>query len=86
MAKLDQWALKYADFIIKWRWLVIAFTLLVVGVSASGAPNLGFASNYRVFFSKANPELTAFLSFQNIYTKNYNIMYVVQPKDNRQGK
>ena len=79
--KLDQFALKYADFIIKWRWAVIALTLLMVGIAASGAPNLGFASNYRVFFSEANPELNAFESFQNTYTKNDNIMFIVQPAD-----
>lgn len=81
MAKMDEWILRYADFVIRWRWLVIAFTLLLVGFAASGAPNLGFASNYRVFFSEANPELTAFESFQNIYTKNDNIMYIIQPAD-----
>ena len=78
---LDNKILKYADFVIKWRWAVIALTLLVVGFSASGAPNLGFASNYRVFFSDANPELMAFESFQNTYTKNDNIMFIVQPAD-----
>jgi len=79
--KFDSLVMRYADFVIRWRYIVIALTLLLVGFAGSGAPNLGFASNYRVFFSKANPELTAFESFQNTYTKNDNIMYVVQPKD-----
>lgn len=79
--KIDNFALKYANFIIQWRWLVIALTLVIVGGAVSGMANLGFASNYRVFFSEANPELNAFESFQNTYTKNDNIMFIVQPGD-----
>ena len=77
----DNRILNYADFIIKFRWLVIALTVLVTIFAATGAKNLGFSTNYRVFFSKANPELTTFESFQNTYTKNDNIMFVIQPKD-----
>ena len=77
----DDKILKYADFVIRWRWAVIAFTILIVGLAGMGAVNLGFASNYRVFFSEANPELTAFEAFQKTYTKNDNIMFIVQPKD-----
>ncbi len=79
--KMDQWVLGYADFIVKWRIVVIALTLGLVGYTATGMPNLGFASNYRVFFSADNPELNAFESFQNTYTKNDNVMFVVQPAD-----
>ncbi len=79
--KMDKTVLRYADFIIKWRWIVILLTLGLVGFAASGASNLGFSSNYRAFFSEENPELTAFESFQNTYTKNDNIMYVIQPAD-----
>lgn len=84
--KLDAAALKFADFVVKWRWVVILLTLANVGVIASGMPNLGFATNYRVFFSEANPELNAFEEFQSTYTKNDNIMFIVQPKDKTLAK
>ena len=79
--KFDSFLLKYTDSVIKWRWAIIVLTLLIVGLSGIGAKNLGFASNYRVFFSEANPELTNFEAFQNTYTKNDNVMFVIQPKD-----
>jgi predicted RND superfamily exporter protein len=79
--KIDDMVLRYADFILKWRFVVIAMTLLIVGVAGSGMANLGFSSNYRAFFGPDNPELQAFESFQNTYTKNDNVMFVVQPKD-----
>lgn len=79
--KFDKLVLNYANFIIKWRWLVIVFTLLVVGIAASGVTKLGFDSNYRTFFSDTNPELIEFETFQNTYTKNDNLMFIVQPAD-----
>ena len=79
--KFDNYVLRYTDFILRWRWVVIILTLFLVGFSFSGAPNLSFSSNYRIFFSEKNPELIAFESFQNTYTKNDNIMYVLQPAD-----
>ena len=48
---------------------------------ASGARFLGFATDYRVFFSKDNPQLVAFETLQNTYTKNDNVMFAVEPKD-----
>ncbi len=79
-SKIEKFAIRHADFVIRWRWAVIALTLLTVFAAGSGAPRLEFANNYRVFFSDENPELNAFEEFQNTYTKNDNIMFVVQPK------
>jgi predicted RND superfamily exporter protein len=45
----------------------------------SGAVNLEFANNYRVFFSDENPELTAFENLQATYTKNDNFLFVLEP-------
>jgi len=53
---------------------------LVVAFAASGARNLGFSTDYRVFFSKDNPQLQAFERLQNIYTKNDNILFAIAPR------
>ncbi|UCE89311.1 MAG: MMPL family transporter [Pseudomonadota bacterium] len=81
--QLNQWTLRYADWVIRHRWLVIVTTLIVVVLAASGGRHLGFSNNYRVFFSQENPELTAFEEFQKTYTKNDNILFVLQPSDGR---
>lgn len=77
----DRLALRLAESVIRYRWIVITLTLIAVQIATSGAQYLGFSTNYRVFFSQANPELTAFEEFQNIYTKNDNIVFVVEPAD-----
>ena len=77
----DRIATKLADFVIRRRWLIILATILAVVGIASGARHLEFANNYRVFFGADNPELINFENFQATYTKNDNILFVVQPKD-----
>ena len=77
----DRVALRLADIVIGQRWLVILATLALVAAAAGGARHLEFSNNYRVFFSDENPELLAFDSFQETYTKNDNILFILQPKD-----
>jgi hypothetical protein len=79
--RIDQLALAVADLVIRCRWFTILFMLLLVGFAGSGARHLAFANNYRTFFSSENPELIAFEAFQDTYTKNDNILFVVQPAD-----
>ncbi len=76
----DRWPVAFANFIIRYRWLIIILTVAAVMGAASGARHLEFANNYRVFFGADNPELINFERFQAIYTKNDNILVVVQPK------
>ena len=77
----DRTAAILADNVIRFRWLVILATLLLVAATASGGRFLDFSNNYRVFFSDKNPELVAFDRFQETYTKNDNILFVLRPKD-----
>jgi len=72
---------RLGERVIRFRWLIIAATLLVVGLAASGGRFLTFSTDYRVFFSKENPQLNAFEALQNTYTKNDNAMIVIAPKD-----
>ena len=81
--RVDRFAVSLARTVIRFRWLVIAATLLAVLGMASGGRFLDFATNYRVFFSTDNPELVAFETFQQTYTKNDNFLFVVQPADGK---
>lgn len=73
---------KYTEWVLKWRYLVIIFSLIAVGLIGSGAPKLMPLSNdYRVFFSEENPQLRAFEELQNTYTKDDNVLIVISPKD-----
>jgi len=75
---------RYTEWILKWRYLVIILALVMVGVIGSGAPNLmPFSNDYRVFFSKDNPQLNAFENLQDTYTKDDNVMFVISPKNGK---
>jgi len=60
-------------------WVILACITFVV-FAAAGAQNLVFKNDYRVFFGKENPQLTAFEAMQNIYNKTDNVAFVVVPK------
>lgn len=62
---------------------VILLTMLFVFGSAYGAKNLVFKSDYRVFFSEENPQLTAFESMQKIYSKSDNVAFIISPNDGK---
>ncbi len=73
--------LKYTEWVLKWRYLVVLISVIGVAFIASGAKNLSFKSDYRVFFSKENPQLNAFENLQNTYTKDDNVLIVITPKN-----
>lgn len=77
------WTVGYAKQVIRLRWLIIVASLAAGLAFAAGGQFLGFSTDYRVFFSKENPQLQAFESMQQVYTKDDNILFVLQPKDGR---
>ena len=72
---------RYAGWLIRGRWVVVALTLLWVFAAASGARFLTFSNDYRVFFSAENPQLLAFEELQNTYSKADNALFVLTPSD-----
>ena len=75
---IDRLAVRLTQFVIRNRWFVpVIAVAMAVGIG-SGAFNLEFSTNYRTFFSKENPELTAFENLQATYTKNDNILFVLE--------
>jgi predicted RND superfamily exporter protein len=77
---IDRFAAALTQRVIARRWLVILFSVVLAAVAGSGASRLEFSTNYRVFFSDANPELQAFENLQNTYTKNDNFFFVFEPR------
>ena len=78
---IDRFAAGLTRRVIERRWLVILAAVVFATAVGSGAGKLEFSTNYRVFFSDANPELQAFEDLQNTYTKNDNFFFVVEPRD-----
>lgn len=80
-SRMDQFAVDLAQIMIRFRWLVILACIAAAGFIATGAQHLEFSNNYRTFFSKENPELRNFETFQATYTKSDNFMFVVSHKN-----
>ena len=72
---------QYAESVVKFRWIFLISTLLFILVASSGAKNLFFNNDYRIFFNENDPRLQAFESLQNTYTKNDNVLMVFAPDD-----
>jgi predicted RND superfamily exporter protein len=77
---IDRFAAALTRGVIGRRWLVIIGAVALAAVIGAGASRLEFSTNYRVFFSEANPELQAFENLQNTYTKNDNFFFVIEPR------
>lgn len=71
----------YIDFIIKYRWIVIALSLALVFVLSSGAKHLSVNSNYRIFFEENNKQLEAFDEIQRNFSQSDNVLFVIAPKE-----
>ncbi len=72
---------KLFGFVGKHPIWVILVSLSFAFFAASGAQNLVFKSDYRVFFGDDNPQLVAYESMQKVYSKSDNVSFVIAPKN-----
>lgn len=79
--KTDRIAEQLANIVVRWRWLVILASLILIVLVAGGARNLTISTSYQSFFSSDYPELVAFNEFQKTYSKTDNILFVIKAKD-----
>jgi len=72
---------KLGSWVIKYRWIIILLSLVLVFAAASGGRFLAFKADYRVFFSDDNPQLKAFDKIEKTYSRNDNVLFIITPKD-----
>ena len=78
---MNHFEIAFSNWVIKYRWWLIASTLIAVLLTASGMRFLTFDNDLRVFFSEENPQLLALETLENTYNKTDNVSIVVAPKD-----
>jgi len=81
MNNTNSFAHQYSQWVIRWRWPIVLLTLALAVGAGSGLKNLGFNTDYRVFFSEDNPQMQAFEALQRTYTKVDNILFTLSPRD-----
>ena len=72
---------RHGRWLCRWRWPVLIVVLALSFLASAGITRLGFIDEYRVFFGPNNPQLLAFDAVEAVYTKNDNILFVVEPPD-----
>ena len=72
---------RFASWVVAARWPILAATLILVAAAASGSLLLEFSTNYRLFFSRDNPQLLALESLEATYGKNDNVLFLIVPED-----
>jgi len=77
--KIDALAERWAYLITRHPiWMSLLALSIVILISA-GVRDLGFNTDYKVFFTKENPELQAFERLNKIYSRNDTILFILKP-------
>ncbi len=73
--------MNYANLIIRWRYLVLLLTILLVAALGTGLSKLKLSTNLEVFFADDDPQLIAYDAVRDTYTRDDNLFLVFQPAD-----
>ena len=57
---MDKLETAFGHWVIQQRYWIILLSVVLIGLAATGSKYLYFTNNYRIFFSKENPQLLAF--------------------------
>ncbi|MCK5830919.1 MAG: MMPL family transporter [Methylococcales bacterium] len=79
--KKGQTISKFSTFVTTHPWWILLLTITLVFAMSSGIVNLGFKTDYRIYFGEDNPQLLTFNKIQDIYNKSDSVLFVIQPKD-----
>lgn len=66
--------------VLRWRWPILALTLLFVVFMAAGGQYIKISNDSRIFFSADNPQLLAFEALEATYTEANTVLIAVAPK------
>jgi len=69
----------YTQSLLAARGWVLLLALALVMAAGFGLRNIGFKSDYRMFFSEDNPQLAALENLQHTYTRDDNVLMVLTP-------
>lgn len=68
------------NYVVDKPLITLLTVFMTIFAFAYGAQKLYFDGDYKVFFGDDNPQMLAFESMQNVYTKSDNLAIVITPK------
>ena len=72
---------RYGSWVIAARWPIIAATMVLAGIAASGTVFLEFSADYRIYAARDNPQRLASEAMENTYGKSGNVLFAIVPAD-----
>ncbi len=73
-SRLGVWA-------VELRWPIIAVSLVLAAIAASGTALLEFSADSRLYASSDNPQRRASEAIENTYGKSHNVFFAIVPTD-----
>ncbi|MCY4101302.1 MAG: hypothetical protein OXF46_10340, partial [Rhodobacteraceae bacterium] len=70
----------FPEFLIRFRWIVIASTLIVMLGTSVGIGFFGVTNDYRSLFDDDNPQVVLLDALENIYGKSEKSIIAIEPK------
>jgi len=71
----------YGRWVVRYRWWIILLTIPAVAAATLGIPRLSISNDTRVFFGAQNPDYQRLQVFENTYSREQNVFFVVAPRD-----
>lgn len=71
---------KYSSALYRYRIATIVISIIVSAVLIMGAKNLGITTDFRAFFGDDNPQLTAFESLEESFTRQDTLVFYLESK------
>ena len=71
---------RFPLLVIKYRWLILGLTLLIVGAAGSGTSLLTISTEYRDNFGPDNPQLIEFEKLEATFSRVDNVFIGIAPK------
>ncbi len=71
----------YARAVVRWRWAIVALTLVGTIALGYGMGFLWINNDYRVYFQETNKRLIAFDELEKSFTKNDFVLFALRPEN-----
>ena len=75
-----QFATRFAQVVLKWRWLIIIAVFGITAAMSVSIPHLQPENDARIWFGPENPQRIALEALENTYNKIDNIYFAVAPR------
>lgn len=75
---------RMADFIVRWRWVWIGLAIVLAALSVARLDRIvPIDPDSRIFFAPENPDRQRLDAFESMFSKDDNLVFVIEPKDGR---